>query len=189
MKIPQQLNLGCGFDYKSNFLNVDSDDQTNADQIFDLEVFPWPLPSNHFTTIELSHVLEHLSRTEDVLREIHRICEPGGIVEIRVPHSSRGFTHWDHKRGFDVSFPLYFRENMSGGFRNLEFEHLQTRLTWFAQPHYKKQFMGPISYCLGRSFGFFLDFLGNLNHYFTSRIFCYYVGGYDEVMFLLRKKK
>ena len=189
MKIPQQLNLGCGFDYKSNFLNVDSDDQTNADQIFDLEVFPWPLPSNHFTTIELSHVLEHLSRTEDVLREIHRICEPGGIVEIRVPHSSRGFTHWDHKRGFDVSFPLYFRENMSGGFRNLEFEHLQTRLTWFAQPHYKKQFMGPISYCLGRSLGFFLDFLGNLNHYFTSRIFCFYVGGYDEVMFLLWKKK
>jgi hypothetical protein len=185
----KNLNLGAGFHLKSGYLNTDSDPRTNCESIFDLENFPWPLPSDYFHKIELSHVLEHLNKTEQVLKEIYRVCAVNGIVEIRVPHASRGFTHWDHKRGFDVSFPLYFRSDISGGFTDLPFEHLQTKLTWFAQPHYKKQFMGPISYFLGKSFGALFDIVGNFNHFFTSRILCYYVGGYDEVMFLLKKNK
>ena len=31
-----------------------------------------------------------------------------GALLVKVPHFSRGFTHPDHKRGFDVSFPLFF---------------------------------------------------------------------------------
>ena len=184
----KKLNLGAGFHPKVGYLNTDSDPRTNCDSIFDLEVFPWPLPSNHFNKIELSHVLEHLTKTEEVLKEISRVCAPGGTVEIRVPHASRGFTHWDHKRGFDVSFPLYFRPDMSGGFTDIPLKHLKTRLTWFAQPHYKKQFMGPVTYFVGRIAGYFFDLIGNVNHFFTSRILCFYVGGYDEVMFLLQKK-
>ena len=77
----KKLNLGAGFHPKDGYLNTDSDPRTNCESIFDLEVFPWPLPSDQFNKVELSHVLEHLNQTEDVLREIHRICAPDGIVE------------------------------------------------------------------------------------------------------------
>ena len=51
------------------------------------------------------------------MREIHRITKPGGTVRIWVPHFSRGFTHAEHKSGFDVTFPYYFRATSSAATR------------------------------------------------------------------------
>ena len=63
INLNKKLNLGAGFHPKDGYLNTDSDPRTNCESIFDLEVFPWPLPSENFAKVELSHVLEHLNKT------------------------------------------------------------------------------------------------------------------------------
>ena len=184
----KKLNLGWGKYPMNGYINLDMDKKSNADIIHDLEVFPWPLPDNHFEIIRMDHILEHLNDIRQTLNEIDRILINGGQVIIRVPHFSRGFTHWDHKHGFDVSFPLYLDDDISGGFSNRNLVHGYTRLIWFGQPEYKRKYLHPVSYFLGKIFGKLFNFLGNLNHFFTSRILCFWVGGYDEIEFVFNKK-
>ena len=46
------------------YINLDMDKKSNADIIHDLEVFPWPLPDNHFEIIRMDHILEHLNEVD-----------------------------------------------------------------------------------------------------------------------------
>ena len=98
----KMLNLGCGQFPKPGYINLDLDPNSKADLIHDLRQFPYPFEDESFSRIEASHLLEHLSDPFLVMKEIHRIVKPGGIVDIRVPHFSRGMTHAEHKSGFDL---------------------------------------------------------------------------------------
>lgn len=109
----QKLNLGSGEDYKEGFVNVDWQPLTKADVEHNLNVFPYPFEDNSFDYIEAFHVLEHLDRPFNVMKELHRILKPGGKLVVKVPHFSRGFTHAEHAHGFDVTFPLYFNPNFT----------------------------------------------------------------------------
>ena len=100
-----KLNLGCGQFKKDGYVNVDFSELTHPDVKHDLNKFPYPFPCNSFELIELDHVLEHLDDPFSVMKEIHRIGKKGTIVKVAVPHFTRGFTHPEHKRGFDVTFP------------------------------------------------------------------------------------
>src|SRR5688572_11002464 len=102
-----KLNLGSGEFKKEGFLNVDYYSVSEPDLRHDLTSMPYPFGDNHFDWIESDHCLEHLPEPFRIMREIHRIGKPGATVIIRVPHFSRGFTHAEHKAGFDVTFPYY----------------------------------------------------------------------------------
>lgn len=49
---------------------------------------PLPFDDNTFSLVYASHVLEHIPwfKTIDALQEVHRILQPGGVVEIWVPN-------------------------------------------------------------------------------------------------------
>lgn len=184
---PRRLNLGCGDVHRDGFVNVDRDPASAADVVLDLDRFPYPFGDDTFERVEMSHILEHLEHTREVLSEVARILAPGGILVIRVPHFSRGFTHWEHRRGFDVTFSYYFRPGVSGGFSHLPLRHRSTRLTWFAQKALKKQVLSRPAYYAGLLLGALFDLIGNLDHFFTSRLFCYWVGGFEEIEFVFVK--
>ncbi len=82
------LNLGCGSQFMEGYVNVDKFGDPEVQ--LDLETFPWPWEDNSVAGIELRHVLEHLGQDSDtyfkIIQEIYRICEPGAIVHIVVPH-------------------------------------------------------------------------------------------------------
>jgi len=46
-----------------------------------------PFPDNTFQTAICSHVLEHVLRPQDIIREIYRILKPGGKIIVAVPFS------------------------------------------------------------------------------------------------------
>jgi len=48
-----------------------------------------PLPDKSVTEVYSSHFLEHLDNSEitELIREIHRVLEQGGIFESKLPHS------------------------------------------------------------------------------------------------------
>jgi SAM-dependent methyltransferase len=85
-----KLNLGCGHNKLDGFVNVDAAPQCAPDQVVDLETFPWPWADNSAEVIVLNHVLEHLGATPkvflEVMKELYRVCAPGGRVQIAVPH-------------------------------------------------------------------------------------------------------
>jgi SAM-dependent methyltransferase len=182
-----KLNLGCGFFPRSGYLNVDIHRHYPIDYVCDLSQFPWPFPDAHYDEVLMEHVLEHLPEIRPTLKEAARVLKPNGKLIIKVPHFSRGFTHWDHRRGFDVTFPYYFEEEASGGFHDIPFSPLSTQLVWFGQPDVKKKYLSFIQYQIGFFAGILLDWIGNRSLFFTSRLLCYWVGGYDEIKFVLTR--
>lgn len=183
------LNLGSGEYPKEGFVNVDFHSRRAPDITHDLDVFPYPFRENEFDHVESDHCLEHLRDAFAVMREIHRIGKPGASVIIRVPHFSRGFTHPEHKTGFDVTFPYYFRADFQGGYQGVEFNTDHVRLRWFAQHYLKRTVLSPPVFWAARSAGAVLSFLANLSPFLCSRLWCYWVGGFEEVEFRLRVKK
>ena len=117
----RKLNLGSGEFRKDGYINVDFGSVSDPDVVHDLNVFPYPFDSNYFDFVEADHVIEHLDEPFAVMKEIHRITRNGGSVLIRTPHFSRGFSHPEHQRGFDVSFPFYFQPSFRGGYQGVEF--------------------------------------------------------------------
>lgn len=185
----KKLNLGCGEFKKKGYLNVDYYAVSRPDVKHNLNKFPYPFRSNQFELIEADHLLEHLENPFRVMKELHRIGKKNGLIIIRVPHFSRGFTHPEHQRGFDVTFPYYFRPSFVGGYQGFQFDLQKTRLSWFAQPYLKKTVLSRPLFYLVRAVGFLFDFLANLSPFFCSRIWCFWVGGFEEIEFQLIIKK
>ena len=82
---PRKLNLGCGFDYRPDFLNVDLLEEHDPDLIADIRALP--LPSFYYEEILAQDCLEHLPRADIkiALAEWARLLSPGGKLHIRVP--------------------------------------------------------------------------------------------------------
>ena len=183
----KKLNLGCGQFPKSGYVNLDIDSKTKADVFHDLAKFPYPFKDNSFSLIEADHVLEHLENPIRVMKELHRILEPGGKLIIRVPHFSRGFTNPDHKRGFDITFAYWFLPKFKPWYSGTEFILEKMKLSWSAQPYLKKKVLSVWIYYPLTVIRKILDFFANLSPAFCSRMWCYWVGGFEEIEFIFNK--
>tara|TARA_B100001964_G_C14186148_1_gene578728 strand:- start:647 stop:1228 length:582 start_codon:yes stop_codon:yes gene_type:complete len=182
-----KLNLGCEQYPKEGYLNIDVDPNSKADKIIDFNKLSHDLPSHHFELVTANHFLEHMDDSIQIMKEIHRILKPGGTLHIRVPHFSRGFTHWQHKGGFDVSYPRYFQKDFTGGYVGVDYSLKKMKLHWFAQPLLKKSELSPFQYQAGHILGKIINFFSNLSPYFCSRVWCFWVGGMEEIEFIFTK--
>jgi SAM-dependent methyltransferase len=191
MKSLNKLNLGCGENKKHGYINIDRNPLVKPDIIHDLSVIPYPFSDNCFDLIEAFHILEHLHEPFLVMKELYRILKPGGKLIIKVPHFSRGFTHAEHCHGFDVTFPLYFNRNFTkSGFFGVEFELEKLRLQWLAFFHLMPNLgYGKVSISLLKVLNKLISGIANLSPNFASRIWCFWVGGFDEIEFEFRSIK
>ncbi len=107
-----KLNLGCGFDKREGWLNVDNFAECAPDQMLDIESTPWDLATSSFDHVLMKHVLEHVGADFEtfaaVMRELYRVTAPDGIVEIHVPHV-RHDTFWSDPTHVRAFTPLSFR--------------------------------------------------------------------------------
>lgn len=107
-----KLNLGCGFDKRDGFVNADNFEACQPDVFVDIETTPWPFEDSAFDYVLMKHVLEHVGATFDgfkaVMRELYRVTEHGGIIEIQVPHF-RHDTYWSDPTHVRAFTPLTFR--------------------------------------------------------------------------------
>lgn len=181
MMAARKLNLGSGKFPKEGFVNVDHRSNVGAQVVHDLNVFPYPFADNEFDRVETDHVLEHLREPLRSMKEVHRILRPGAVFHMRVPHFSRALSHPEHEHGFDVSLPLYFNPMFQGGYEGVEYKLKNMRLNWFAQRYLKKITLSPFQYYFGVLLGAPISFLANLSPYACSRIWCFWVGGFEEV--------
>ena len=190
MEASRKLNLGCGEDKKEGYINVDWSPLVHPDVVHDLNVVPYPFEDNSVDYIEASHVLEHLDKPFILMKEFHRMLKLGGTIDIKVPHFSRGFTHAEHAHGFDVTFPLYFNKRFTkSGYYGVPFKLRSMRLSWLAFFHLLPYMgYGIVSITILRGANAVVSFLANLSPAFTSRIWCFWVGGFDQIEFVFEKE-
>lgn len=186
-----KLNLGCGTDYKSGFVNVDFHDHINIDIQHNLNKLPYPFKDNEFSYIYASHILEHLDKPFEIMKELNRILTPDGELVIKVPHFSRGFTHAEHKAGFDVTFPYYFNPNFTNsGYYGVTFELKRMELHYFAFFHLLPYMgVGKLTILIMRLVNKVINFFANLSPKACSRLWCFWVGGFEEIEFVFINKK
>jgi predicted SAM-dependent methyltransferase len=82
-----KLNLGCGFDIKTDYLNIDLIEFHDPDLVADITHLD-VLPSDTYEEILAQDCLEHLTRcnVKPALKEWNRVLKKGGILKIRVPN-------------------------------------------------------------------------------------------------------
>lgn len=168
------LDLGCGGNKLKGAIGIDSDKNSHADIIHNLNKFPYPFPKNYFDIIYCSHILEHLDDVEKVMNEIYRIARPNGKIIIKVPHfSGRGaYNNMEHKHFFGCGVFEQFDKS--------KFKMEKIKLN-YAFSNRKEKSVRLISNLL--------SFLANLNIWFCERIWCYWVGGFSEIYIELRVNK
>ncbi|GEM_PF-257329 len=185
----KKLNLGSGKEKKEGYVNIDWQELYSPDLSLDLNVFPYPFADGEFEHIEAFHVLEHLDKPFRVMTELRRILAAGGKLHIKVPHFSRAMTHAEHCHGFDVTFPYYFdKRYIRWGYFGTDLELEKMELHWMAFFHLLRTLgYGSIPlfflWIADRS----ISFLANLSPSFCSRIWCYWVGGFEEIEYVFKK--
>lgn len=185
----QKLNLGCGEDFREGYVNVDFHDHVNVDVQHNLNHFPYPFAADNFDEVFASHILEHLDRPFDVMKELHRILKPGGTLIVKVPHFSRGFSHAEHKAGFDVTFPKYFDPTFTkSGYFGVHFELDRMEMHYFAFFHLLPHLgVGKATIAVMRGVNGVVNFFANLSPLACSRLWCFWVGGFEEIEYRFRK--
>lgn len=130
------LDVGCGSAKHDGAFGIDIRAGSQADLVHDLRSTPWPLPGDHYTRVYCQDIVEHVPDVGAFVRELHRICVPGAVVEIRTPHFSSWYAYNDptHVHTFGYFFLDHFTKEDatvgSGGalFRYLERRFLFSRL-------------------------------------------------------------
>ncbi len=87
MNRPNKLNLGCGLDHRSGYINIDALDSVGADLVMDI-TDKFPFEDNSIEEIVAQDILEHLTANQqkDVFQEISRVLQMGGILKVRIPN-------------------------------------------------------------------------------------------------------
>jgi len=129
-----KLHLGCGEDYLEGYINCDFDETIRKNMFLDLEK-PLPLEDNSVSHIYTKNTFEHIKNIIPLMKELHRVCKNGSIINIRVPfyssyaflgpldHYTRfspmSFNKYIFKEMFKVNFKIKFFIEEKGIFLNL----------------------------------------------------------------------
>lgn len=102
---PIRLNIGCGMDFRPDYVGVDQNPQP-YDIKHDL-TDPFPLGDNTVSAIITEDTLEHLKEEDIVplLNECHRILESGARMRVGVPDYGSPAKAEKLERGFDPDYP------------------------------------------------------------------------------------
>ncbi len=176
----KKLNLGCGKKILPGYINVDNNPVLGDKRIVthDLNRMPYPFKDNQFEEILMDHVLEHLENPLEVLQEVYRIGKDGCRVSIKCPHFSYNWVHPLHKSPISTWLFSYLDTRNFEHYGNTHFVVKSIRLCWLKEIKGRRPFWMEFP-------NFIINFLANIHIGITQRLFCYWVGGFEEIQFLV----
>ena len=177
-----KLNLGSAKQRLPGYLSVDNNPNADrVDVVHNLDRLPWPFEDSSVQEIVMDHVLEHLEDTIGVIQELYRISADGARLEIRVPHFSCNWTHPGHKRAIGVGLFDHFNPAHDEHYGDCRFKVEKVRLHWM-RPRYQTTWPRKLISAL-------IDAPANWSPRICQRIWCYWVGGFDEIEFWVKVAK
>lgn len=84
------INIGCGPNCLSGWINVDMARNEGLDIVWDLRN-GLPFPSESCTAVFGEHVIEHITKEDafNLLKECHRVLQKGGVIRLSTPDAGR----------------------------------------------------------------------------------------------------
>ncbi|HCR36163.1 MAG: Methyltransferase domain protein [Candidatus Nomurabacteria bacterium GW2011_GWF1_31_48] len=173
----KKANLGCGNKKINKYINIDNNKNCRPDMIIDLNKLPYPFKDNTFEEIYAHHVLEHLDRPMDIINEWYRVSKDKAILKIFTPHFSYNWQHPGHVSAISSRLFNYFGTNSEDKeiYGKSKFKVRKIILRWMT--NYSMN--NPLVIISNK----IINYLANLNIKFTERIWCYWVGGFEEIYF------
>ncbi len=182
------LDLGCGPNKVPGAIGLDVAPLPGVDVIHDLAEVPYPFEANTFAEVHLYHVLEHVIEPLKILDEVWRICVPGAVLYIKLPHFS-SFHAWadpTHKRAFSYRTFDYLTSN--SGYEYYfkgSFEILERRLLYLLPyPMPGSEYLDKL-----KPLTALIEWAANARPFICERFWCYWVGGFAEIRAALRVVK
>ncbi len=122
-----KLNLGCGFNHKEGFVNIDKFKQNSPDLVFDLECDkPLPFKDGSVNEVFGSHIIEHIKNIDKLMYEIWRVCKPGTKCLFITPYltSDDAFESSGHVRFLNENSWMYFDKQINShiGYHGVEYD-------------------------------------------------------------------
>ena len=110
------LDLGCGRNKRPGTVGVDSNRDTAADVIADINRGALPFRDSSFDRVLLVHVIEHVENVISTIEEVHRLTQPGGTILIETPHYTdfSSFCDPTHRWHLNTFSFRYFSEDHGG---------------------------------------------------------------------------
>jgi predicted SAM-dependent methyltransferase len=95
------INIGCGSRHLPGWVNLDSARGDKIDVVWDLRR-GLPFPAESAAAIFGEHVIEHIAKpdAELLLRECHRVLEPGGTIRLSTPDAGKFLRAYVNDRQF-----------------------------------------------------------------------------------------
>jgi len=111
----RRLNVGCGRNILPGWINLDFAALPGVDVVADLEkcgTTPIPLESDSIDEFLLSHVIEHIRGSLDLMQDLYRLAKPNARAVIRVPHggSDDAWEDQTHIRAYFAQSFGYFSQ-------------------------------------------------------------------------------
>ena len=127
----KKLNLGCGFDNREGYLNIDLNGFHKPDLIADICNLGM-LSSDFYDEIIAQDVLEHIPRTKtkSVLAEWNRLLKIGGTLKLRVPNLLallsllEGRENQNARKQEEILQYLFGTQKYNGDFHHIAFTEL-----------------------------------------------------------------
>jgi SAM-dependent methyltransferase len=178
------LDIGPGVNPIPGAETLDSNPRIPATIRHDLNVFPYPIPDNTYDMIHTSHCLEHLQGNNAIgaLEEIWRIAKPNARVTVRLPHYS-GRMAWfspEHVKPFGVMLFHHFDPATLQSHSSAVYLVRSVRLRWYS---------GSPGNPIYRIMDVVFSALANARPTLCERMWCYWVGGFDEVEYIVTAHK
>ncbi len=119
-----KLNIGCGYDYKEGYVNIDNTEEIKTDLCMNPDEERLPYKKNSVEEIYCRHTYEHFENPLFVLEEFYRVVKKGGKIIIITPfgfnlsdtlfHKTNGFHHKTFRQFYGDERPYFSRVRLKG---------------------------------------------------------------------------
>jgi hypothetical protein len=188
-----KIDFGCGPSKLPGYTGLDLFAWPGVDVVC-TDGMRIPLPDDSVSEVYTRMCLEHVTDIFAVMNELWRVCEPGALIRIEVPHSSLTSCRddLDHKRTFTFRmFEYHFGQTPEPSIQMIagraRFDQQSVRLVWWnpkmirLKVWWKRTILNALSVVING--------VANVSPFLCERLWCSWVGGFDEIHFVLKVVK